>query len=104
MTRQVLYDLEIGRNARVRHVHQMDHGRVTGFTVQLEVWHNAGWRVVIRYDCHHGFPHKDIYRKNGQSRKMQLDMSFEDALTVADTDIRERWEIYIERFLRGERP
>jgi hypothetical protein len=31
-------------------------------------------------------------------------MSFEDALTVADTDIRERWEIYIERFLRGEWP
>lgn len=102
MTRQVLYVFEIDRNARVRHVHRMDHGRVAGCTVQLEVWHNAGWRVVVRYDCHHGFPHKDIYRKNGQSRKMHMDMSFEDALTVADTDIRERWQIYIERFLRGE--
>jgi hypothetical protein len=29
-------------------------------------------------------------------------MSFEDALTVADTDIREHWKIYIERFLKGE--
>ena len=86
----------------MRHIHQVDHGRVTGFTVQLEVWHNTKWRVVVRYDCHHGFPHKDIYRNNGQSRKIHLAMSFEEALSVADTDIREHWKIYIERFLKGE--
>lgn len=60
--------------------------------------------MVVRYDRHHGFPHKDIYRKNGQSRKMHLDMSFEDALTFAENDIRERTGMYLERFLRGEWP
>jgi hypothetical protein len=35
---------------------------------------------------------------------MRLDMSFEDALTFADNDIRERAGMYLKRFLRGDWP
>jgi len=31
-------------------------------------------------------------------------MSYEDALTLADDDINENWELYRERFLKGNYP
>ena len=46
----------------------------------------------------------DVYRKDGRKRKKRLDMLFEDALTFADNDIRERTGMYLERFLRGDWP
>ena len=104
MTRTVQYVAEINDRARKRHIHEVLRGHVVWFTVQLEVWHDDVWQPVVRYDGHHGFPHVDVYRRDGRKRKMRLDMSFEDALTFADNDIRERWGIYLERFLRGDWP
>ena len=31
-------------------------------------------------------------------------MSSKEALVFADKDIRERWEMYLQRFLQGDRP
>jgi hypothetical protein len=75
-----------------------------GFTVQLEVWHDAKWNPIIRYDGSHGFPHKDVFRRSGESRKEPLKMSFKEALVFADKDIRDRWEMYLQRFLREDWP
>jgi hypothetical protein len=35
---------------------------------------------------------------------MPLNMSFREALVFADQDIRDLWEIYLKRFLRGDWP
>jgi len=40
----------------------------------------------------------------GQCKKIRLYMSYEDALTLADDDINENWELYRERFLKGNYP
>jgi len=104
LPRTVLYEVDIGDHARKRHFREVLRGHVVRFTVQLEVWHHGTWKPVVRYDGHHGFPHVDVYRKDGRKRKKRLDMLFEDALTVADNDIRERTGVYLERFLRGDWP
>jgi hypothetical protein len=75
-----------------------------GFTVQLEVWHDAKWNPAVRYDGSHGFPHKDVFRLSGESRKEPLKMSFKEALVFADKDIRDRGGMYLQRFLRGDWP
>ena len=49
-------------------------------------------------------PFKDCYNVKGQCRKINLYLDYEDALTLADDDINENWEIYRERFLRGDFP
>lgn len=62
------------------------------------------WKEVIRYDCAHDYVHKDCYNVKGQSRKINVFLNYGDALTFADDDINENWEIYRERFFRGGFP
>ena len=104
MTRTVLYEADIGDHARKRHFHVVLRGHVVKFTVQLEVWHDDAWQPIVRYDGSHGFSHVDVFRRDGRKRKVRLYMSFDEALTAADNDIRERSWIYLERFLRGDWP
>ncbi|WP_422653049.1 DUF7718 family protein [Candidatus Deferrimicrobium sp.] len=104
MPRQVQYIRRLSENVWKRHAHETDRGKVLGFTVQLEVWHDAKWNPIVRYDGSHGFPHKDVFRRNGELRKVPLQMSFKDALVFADQDIGESWEIYLQRFVQGDWP
>jgi len=46
----------------------------------------------------------DCYNIKEQCRKINLYLDYEDALTLADDDINENWEIYREKFLRGDFP
>jgi hypothetical protein len=89
-------------SVRKRHYHEKGKGRITSFVVQLEVFHRGEWRVVIRYDCAHGFSHLDKYDINGNRTKETLNLSFESALNYGDWDVNENWERYKEEFLRGE--
>lgn len=71
------------------------------FTVQLEVMVESQWQPVVRYDTSHRFAHCDIYRPGGQATKTDLKMTFEEALTHALNDLRDNWELYRDRFLKG---
>jgi hypothetical protein len=82
----------------------MEGGKIVRFVVQLEVLAEATWKEVIRYDCAHDYVHKDCYTIKGRSRKIRLNLEYEDALTLADDDINDNWQTYRERFLRGEFP
>ena len=101
---RVEYVLPLGENTRKRHTHETIKGTVAAFVVQLEVSIEGMWTPVVRYDNVHGFCHIDIYRRNGESRKEELAMSFADVLTLADEDILLHWEEYRNRFLKGEWP
>ena len=100
--KQYLILLDI--DARKRHYHLTDAGRIIKFVVQLEVKIGDSWKEVIRYDCAHDYAHKDCYTIKGKSRKINLSLDYEDALILADDDINENWEIYRENFLRGGFP
>ncbi|MBI5181519.1 MAG: hypothetical protein HZA06_01250 [Nitrospirae bacterium] len=91
-------------NARKRHYHLTEAGRIKKFAVQLEIKTNDGWKEVVRYDCAHDYAHKDSYNIKGGCRKINLYLDYEDALTLADDDINENWEMYRERFLSGGFP
>ena len=94
----ILFDLD----TRKRHYHFAESGKITKFAVQPEVKAGDTWREVVRYDCAHGFAHKDLYSIEGKHRKINLYMNYEDALTFADDDINENWEVYRNRFLKGD--
>ena len=93
----ILFD----EGVRKRHAHRTDKGKVVYFVVQLEVKADDAWRVVIRYDCAHGFAHLDQYDHQGNQRKTELNLGFESALSFADWDINENWSKYIEQFRQG---
>ena len=96
------YVIPLGENARKRHCHETDKGRVTGFVVQLEVFVNDRWQVVIRYDSAHGFSHIDRYYLDGRKVRKELHLKLSEALTLADEDIKENWKIYQKSFLEGK--
>lgn len=86
---------------RKRHFHETDKGKVKYFAVQLEVRLKDEWKIVIRYDCSHGFSHIDKYDVKGNQTKRVLNLNFESALTYGDWDINENWLKYKQDFLRG---
>jgi hypothetical protein len=94
----------LGENARKRHTHKTDKGKVVDFIVQLEVKVGGTWIPVIRYDCAHDFAHVDRYNISGETLKEELHLSYAESLTLADEDINLNWDSYKERFLRGEYP
>jgi hypothetical protein len=91
-------------DARKRHEHKATRGKVTEFVVQLEVRVGDEWKAVVRYDCAHGYAHRDSYSLSGTRKKRDLNLRFEDALTLADGDIDDNWEVYKGQFLEGELP
>lgn len=98
----VEYVIPLGENARKRHYHETDKGKVIGFAVQLEVLVDAQWKVVIRYDSVHGFAHIDRYYLDGRKIKKELPLKLREALTLADEDIKENWKNYQKTFLEGK--
>jgi len=96
------YVIPLGEQARKRHYHETEKGRVIHFTVKLEVLVNKEWRVVIRYDSAHGFAHIDRYYLDGRRVKKEINLKLREALTLADEDIKENWKGYQEEFLEGK--
>jgi hypothetical protein len=96
------YIIPYSEDVRKRHYHKTIKGKVVKFMVQLEVTHEGIWKEVVRYDCTHGFAHRDAYNLSGKHVKEELYLSFEETLTLADDDIDDNWEIYKHRFLEEE--
>lgn len=86
---------------RKRHEHIIDKGKVKKFIVQYETLIEGKWTPIIRYDTAHGVAHKDLMNPDGSKEKIFLGpMNFNEALTLADNDINENWEMYKQRYLR----
>ncbi|MBI4823324.1 MAG: hypothetical protein HY805_03725 [Nitrospirae bacterium] len=96
----IMFDLD----ARKRHYHKTESGKITAFMVQMEIKINDMWKEVIRFDCAHNFTHKDCYNRKGEHRKVSLYIDYKEALTMADDDLNENWQYYREKFLKGDFP
>ena len=93
------YVIPLGENARKRHYHETKKGKIIHFAVQFEIFHNEKWLPVVRYDVAHGFSHIDRYRIDGTKTKNKLDLTWKDALTLAEEDIKENWKTYARLFM-----
>ncbi len=97
--------VRLGEGARKRHYHKTESGVVVAFMVQLEVEIDKGlWKPVVRYDCSHDFAHRDRYNLHGEQKKDDLRLDYPETLNLADADINKNWQVYKEKFLRGEEP
>ena len=91
----------LGENARKRHYHETYNGNGIAFSVQLEVFVNKLWQAVIRYDSAHGFAHIDQYSLDGKKIKKELHLNLNEALTLADEDIKRKLESVSKGFFGG---
>ena len=103
MSKSVEFIVILDDGVRKRHRHETNGGKVINFVVQLEIRIEQEWKVVIRYDCAHGYSHADRYDKTGKQTKRPLNLQFESALTYGDWDINENWQHYRDAFMKGRR-
>ncbi len=76
-------------------------GNVKYFVVQYETFSKDEWVAIVRYDLAHGFFHRDVMTPQGEKEKQSINITnLEDALNYAQQDLKDRWEIYKERFLK----
>lgn len=81
----------------------IERGQVLRFVVQLEIELSIGdMRPGRRYDCAHGFAHRDRLNLRGETIKEKIDLDYEQALRYAQEDLKKNWTIYCECFRRGE--
>jgi hypothetical protein len=87
---------------RLRIKINIEKGKVTDVVVQYEARIKDKWYSIVRYDCSHGFFHRDIINPKGEKIKQPIPIqNFNDALTYAEQDIKDRWEWYKEKFKKG---
>jgi hypothetical protein len=86
---------------RLRMKISVDKGIVTDIVIQYESFINNRWVTIIRYDCAHGYFHRDIISPKGDKEKHTIAISeLEDALLYAEQDIKDRWNFYKQKYLR----
>lgn len=91
-------------NDRLRIRIVTEKGQVINIMVQYEAHITGAWREIVRYDCSHGFLHRDVIMPKGRTEKQPLSIAnLNDALQYAEQDIKDRWQWYKEKYIRGLR-
>ena len=81
---------------------EKEKGKVQDVVVQYESKIRDKWYSIVRYDCSHGFFHRDIMNPKGAAIKQAIQIqNLKDALSYAEQDLKDRWEWYKERFRKG---
>ena len=86
---------------RLRMKINTEKGRIINMVVQYEAKFDKNWHPIIRYDCSHGFFHRDVLYPKGKKEKYPLDIpDLKTALLYAEQDIKDRWSWYRDRYRR----
>ncbi len=89
-------------NERMRLKIKTHKGKVIDIVVQYETKIGERWKPIVRYDCAHGFFHRDIIFQSGEKEKKAIAITeLETALSYAEQDVKDRWEFYKELYLKG---
>ena len=94
--------LEDYETERLRIRIRTNNGKVIDIVVQYETLLNNKWTPIVRYDCAHGFFHRDVLFPKGEKEKetIAISSSLKDALSYAEQEIKDRWEFYKERYIK----
>ncbi|SEA32165.1 MULTISPECIES: DUF7718 family protein [Proteiniphilum] len=84
---------------RVRLV--IDNGILLDVMYQYEAFLQGEWLAIVRYDCAHGFFHRDIMLPNGDKEKKAIEMdNLKAASRYAEQDLKDRWQWYKESYIK----
>jgi hypothetical protein len=89
---------------RLRIRYDIDKGKVIDFVIQYESFINNKWVEIVRYDCAHGFFHRDEMSAKGEQVKTEIDIhNLNSAAQYAEQDLRDRWSWYKEKYLKKQK-
>jgi hypothetical protein len=94
-----LIDGELDDFIRVRF--WIEKGKLLDLVIQYESIIDGKIHPIVRYDCSHGFFHRDILLPKEEKIKKKIPIAnLESAAKYAQQDIEERWTFYLERYLK----
>lgn len=86
---------------RVRIRFETDKRDILDLVLQYETMINDKWVAIVRYDCAHGFFHRDLLHPNGDKEKKAIEVpNLKYAFTFARQDLEDKWEWYKEQYLK----
>lgn len=86
---------------RIRVHFLKDKGEILDLVIQYEATINGKWVAIVRYDCAHGFFHRDLMHPNGDKEKKVIEApDLKYAFSFARQDLEDRWEWYKEQYLK----
>ena len=95
----VYLDNQQSNRLRVRLI--TETGELIDVLYQYESFINNNWVAIVRYDCAHGFFHRDVLMPNGDKEKKSIEIdSLKNASKYAEQDLKDRWEWYKERYIK----
>lgn len=100
-TRIIEFETELDKqgNDRLRVRIKTQKSELIDVLYQYESFINNQWTPIVRYDCAHGFFHKDVLYPKGIKEKTEMNFdSLKSASQYAAQDIKDRWEWYKERY------
>jgi hypothetical protein len=78
-----------------------DKGQILDLVLQYETQINKKWIAIVRYDCAHGFFHRDLLHPNGDTDKKVINVqNLKFGFTFAKQDLEDKWEWYKEQYLK----
>ncbi len=86
---------------RLRLHFKKEKGELFDILIQYETIVNEKWIALVRYDCAHGFFHRDLFHPNGDKEKKAINVpDLKYAFTFARQDLEDKWEWYKEQYLK----
>ena len=102
--RHFLLNLSLGSESRVilRNLFRVHENHVTGFVIQVEISGiidgKEQHRAVVRYDCAHGFIHRDMIASDGRRTKYELGtQDTKDAIALAIDELRDNLNKWLQQ-------
>jgi hypothetical protein len=94
------FKIALSSSAEIHVYFETANGLIVDFVVKLILKIGQEYYEVIRFDSAHGCPHKDILALDGSvKRKTWYELiDNNQALDLAVRDLKDNYEIYIERF------
>lgn len=91
-------------NERLRLKIKTEKGEVIDIVIQYESFIDKKWTPILRYDCVHGFFHRDVLTPRGEKEKQPIAIeNLNDALLYAEQDLKDRWKYYKQRFIKKKK-
>lgn len=86
---------------RIRFRFKKDKGEIIDLLLQYETKIHGKWMALVRYDCAHGFFHRDVMYPNGDKEKKIIEVpDLKFAFSFARQDLEDKWEWYKEQYLK----
>ncbi len=90
-----------GMGLRLRNVFNFRRQGIISFVVQLEANIKGGsmnWKAVIRYDCAHGYIHRDLIYSDGRKEQEKIgSQQHDEAVKIAIADMSNNFKYWLHR-------